>query len=427
METKELYKIYKQSAGVCIDSRHIEERQLFFAFRGENTDGHQYVDKVLETEGCYAIIDDAAFDRGDRTILVEDVLSSIQKLARYHRDQFDIPVLGITGSNGKTTTKELIAAALSPALKLHVTQGNYNNHLGVPLTLLALRERPDVMIIEMGANRLKDIEELSNIADPTHGLITNIGTAHIEGFGSQHNILIGKTELYEHIADNEGTLFINKNDSKLLSRLPENVDVRLYPMDELEIRSKSLFIEIEDKKTARSYTSALYGIYNALNIHAAMCVAEYFSVDRELALKGIAAYQPEMNRSQVMKKGKLTFIMDAYNANPSSMKLSIEHLGQSPDLVQKVLILGDMLELGEDEVEWHRSILNTIADFKWHRVILIGPLFKSADAEGIYEHFDNIEAFNTSFFDKLKKWPEATILLKGSRSMQLEKILEITD
>lgn len=418
---EDIYEIFKHCSGVCIDSRKIKDSQMFFAFKGENTDGHKYVEEVLSRDQTYAVIDDPLFQLSDRCILVDNVLETLQWLARYHRDQFDIPVFALTGSNGKTTTKELIMAVLKTAFSIHATEGNLNNHIGVPLTLLNAKMPVDIMIIEMGANKIGDIEELCQIADPDIGLITNIGTAHIEGFGSQENILIGKTELYRHIGEKSGGLLLNKLDEKLVKAAPDNTELHLYPMPGIEIRDKQLFLEIEDLERNRLYTCQLYGSYNAGNIHAALCTGAYFGVDRTQALEAISAYQPRMNRSQVEKIGSSVLILDAYNANPSSMKLSIETLGKSESADRKILVIGDMLELGKDEIEWHETIIELIKTFDWAYVALIGKLFEAADKDNLFEHFSGIDAFLETYAPKRDVFEDSTILIKASRSMQLEK------
>ena len=396
---------------------------MFFAFKGEHTDGHKYVQKVLETRDCYAVIDDTDYHTDDRTILVEDVLKCLQDLANYHRRAYTGPVLALTGSNGKTTTKELMVAALAVEMKVHSTKGNYNNHIGVPLTILEANMNDDIWIIEMGANKLGDIKELCLIAEPEFGLITNIGSAHIEGFGSQENILIGKTELYDFIEEHEGMLFVNKHDEVLLNRVPENIELKLYPDESLKIRSKGLFIEIEDLNDGKNYLSSLFGKYNTVNIQAAYGIASYFGVQRVNALKAIAAYKAEMNRSQVIQLDSLCLIMDAYNANPSSMLVSIQNFAEL-EHEKKILFLGDMKELGDDEIQMHADILEELEKHSWKRVVLVGPLFQQADKSNSYECYLSTAELIGAYENDLHQFEGSTCLFKASRSIGLEKFAE---
>ncbi len=424
---EKLYQIFLTSNGVCIDSRKADAGFIFFAFEGEHTDGHKYVEKVLQHENAYCVIDNPDYDNSERTLLVENTLECLQNLARRYRDDMDFPVLGITGSNGKTTTKELIMAVLSCTYQIHYTRGNYNNHIGVPLTILDTpREGCDILIVEMGANKIGDIEELCSIANPTHGLITNIGTAHIEGFGSQENILIGKTEMYRHLEDHDGIIFINKNDEKLLSKLPSNIELVLYPNNETEASSNGLFLELKDQNTGKVYPTSLYGEYNAINMHAAIAIGDYFDVERDQALTAISKYQAEMNRSQIVHIDKRSLILDAYNANPTSMAASIQSLERFVTERPKMLVLGDMFELGEDELMWHKHIIEQVSNSKWGKVILVGDRFDSADNDRLFEHASDIN----ELVNQLQKNPDtipsnAVILIKGSRSMQLEKVLQV--
>lgn len=421
----QLYSIYKASNGVEIDSRKIAENQLFFAFRGEHTDGHRYVEQVLKVPGCYAVIDDPEYALSSRCILVNDTLEALQKLARRHRDSFSVPVLALTGSNGKTTTKELMMAVLSIDYRIHATAGNYNNHIGVPLTLLAAPEDAEILIIEMGANRLHDIEELCAIADPDMGLITNIGTAHIGTFGSQENILTGKTELYRHIAAKGGLLFVNKYDEMLLSRLPENTPLVLYPEEEFKVENRDMYLLIQDLATSKSYQTRLTGLYNAHNIQAALSVGRHFDVDRARSLEAVAAYEPRMNRSQILDKGRTRLIMDAYNANPTSMRASIQSMIDQSDNRKKILVLGDMLELGSDELDYHRGMLEFVGAHTWDKIILVGPLFGKVLKDKSYTHFNHIDELLNHFKGKIQEFEESIVLLKASRSIRLEKFLEL--
>lgn len=425
-EIKNLYEIYKSCKSVEIDSRKIEADQLFFAFKGEHTDGHQYVRNVIQKPGCYAVVDNPEFDFGDKTIKVDSTLAALQELARYHRDQFDIPVLALTGSNGKTTTKELIVAVLEKRYKIHATKGNYNNHIGVPLTLLSAPDDIEIMIIEMGANRLGDIEELCEIADPDLGLITNIGTAHIGTFGSQENIIEGKTELYRHIASKlDGKIFINKYDQVLLDKAPENTELILYPDESIQVRENGMQLELEDKSNGNIYSSQLTGLYNGANMQTALAVGRYFEVARQESLQAVSDYKSRMNRSELRRIGNVRLLLDAYNANPTSMKASLQSFDKQAGELSRCVILGDMLELGNKEIQYHAEIIDLVRTKSFARVILIGPLFLAADPENEFEHYhtidDAIEAYknNTEVFDN------SYLLLKASRSIKLEKFVSI--
>lgn len=416
-----LFEIFKSSQGVVIDSRNIRDGQIFFAFKGEKTDGHKYVEAVLQNPNCYCVIEDAQFQMNDRAILVDKTLNALQELARKYRDSFDIPVIAITGSNGKTTTKELLMAVLQIQYKIHVTQGNFNNHIGVPLTLLSAPSDAEMLIVEMGANKLGDIDELCHIAYPTHGLITNIGTAHVEGFGSESNILKGKTELYKYLEE-EGVIFLNKRDDKLCKAVPENTELVLYPDENFEIVQENLYLKVIDHYSKKEYLTQLYGMYNALNIQAALAVAKYFDVKASNALQAIAEYKAKMNRSQIEKAGSSVLIMDAYNANPSSMKVSIANLDAYKSDKKKVVVLGDMLELGEHEVEWHKEILGLLDNSGIQSVYLVGPLFKAADINRKFEHFEDTDELLEYFKHHIHLLDASVILLKASRSMHLEKL-----
>ena len=371
MSTADLYNLYLKSSGVEIDSRLIKSDKLFFALKGERVDGHQYVESLIAKENVYAVIDNNNFYINEKTILVENVLNCLQELSTYHRQRFSIPVIAITGSNGKTTTKELVQAALSQKYKVHATKGNYNNHLGVPLTLLAAPLDTEIMIIEMGANHIGDIDELCKIAFPNYGLITNIGYAHIEGFGSFEGVIQTKTELYRFIEKNGGAVFYNGEDNVLSENLPPKIDSTKYPCKDLVIEDNGLSLKLTYKEL-EEYNSLLYGIYNATNIQAAFAIGRKFDVPASMILMAIEEYIPEMNRSQIKKIGTTTFLMDAYNANPSSMKLSIQSFGKIKTNLKKVLILGDMKELGKDEIEFHEEVLDITSTLSWHQIYIVG-------------------------------------------------------
>jgi len=425
-DIKKLYEIYKSCKSVEIDSRKIDADQLFFAFKGEHTDGHQYVKNVIERPGCYAVVEDPEFDLGDKIIKVDSTLNTLQELARYHREQFDIPVLALTGSNGKTTTKELIVAVLERRYKIHATQGNYNNHIGVPLTLLSAPDDIEIMIVEMGANRLGDIEELCEIADPDLGLITNIGTAHIGSFGSQQNIIQGKTELYRYIANKiEGKIFINKYDQVLLENAPENTELILYPDPSIQIRERGMHLELEDIRDGSIYISKLTGLYNGANMQTALAVGKYFEIERTQTLQAVADYRSRMNRSELRHIGKVRLLLDAYNANPTSMKASLESFDKQAGELPRSVILGDMLELGNQEIQYHADILDLVRQKNFSKLILIGPLFLAADPRNEFEHYLTIDEAIEAYKNNPEVFNDNYLLLKASRSIKLEKFVSI--
>ena len=419
------YPYFKDSAGVSIDSRNISSNQIFFAIKGDRFDGHDFVQNVISKGVPKVVIDNPAFEVEGKTFLVEDTLKFLQDLSRHHRRQFNVPLMALTGSNGKTTTKELLTAVLSNKYKVYSTRGNYNNHIGVPLTLLEIKEDAEFILIEMGANHVGEIDFLSRIAEPDFGLITNIGYAHIEGFGSREGILKGKTELYRWVGSVGGTLFFNPKSKFLPNALPEGTkEVIPYSSDIELVKDDKYFLTIKDAEGAL-YHSKLYGDYNFINMQAAYTVGLYFDVDPVDACKSLADYNPEMNRSQVIEKSECTLIMDAYNANPSSMELAILSLADAENIQNKVLVLGDMFELGDEEIQFHADILNVIQQYEWSAVILVGSRFERADAQNIFLHFENVDEMRSQWDSITHYFKEATILFKGSRSIGLEKLQDL--
>ncbi len=423
MDMAKLYKAFLKSNGVSIDSRSISDGQMFFAITGDRFDGHRFIDDVIEKGASLVIIHDKAYDRGDKTFLVEDTLRCLQDLAHHHRMQLDVPVIGITGSNGKTTTKELIHAVLSKKYKVHTTKGNYNNHIGVPLTLLSADIDSEMLIIEMGANHLLEIDQLCHIAAPNYGLITNVGLAHVEGFGSCENIIIGKTEMYRYIAKVNGCIFYNDEDQVLSKKLPEDTKCVPYLVSDIEFLYSNPTLAFKDTDMDEVYSTKLFGIYNQTNVEAAITLGRYFKVLDEDIFQAIESYTPNMNRSQLIRKGDITYIKDAYNANPNSMKLSIKSLmnfGTQP----KVLVLGDMMELGDDKLILHRDMLRYIANYTWKKVLLVGPIFAEANKDFDYVSYDNIGELKKDYSSLISEWADSTVLLKGSRSMKIESLIE---
>lgn len=425
----QLLDLYKKHHWLCTDSRKVMPGSIFFALRGDNFNGNLFAKAALETGASYAVIDEEDKYIDERTLLVNNVLSALQELASLYRSELKIPIIGITGTNGKTTTKELVYKALSARFNTIATPGNFNNHIGVPLTLLSIKPGTEIAVVEMGANHKGEIAALCQIARPTHGLITNIGKAHLEGFGGFEGVKKAKKELYDYLNENGGRVFVNSG-NELLMKFSENSYRILYGMAENDDVSGQpsvdtngyLHVDLE-KPIKKHITTNLAGIYNFENVMAALCVALQFRVDIEKATDAITQYQPGMNRSQVHRSEKNLLILDAYNANPSSMRVAIDNF-QKLKAENKVVILGDMFELGDDSAAEHREIINIISDLKDVKVYTAGPCFFDA-----VQDYMNIERYRST--EELKvaltenKLLNATILVKGSRGMKLETVVEV--
>jgi UDP-N-acetylmuramoyl-tripeptide--D-alanyl-D-alanine ligase len=428
MNIEKLYSVYLSNRKISTDTRQIAPGSIFLALKGDNFNANEFADQALDKGAAYVVIDDKRFKKNDdRYILVFDVLTTLQDLARHHRSQLKIPFLGLTGSNGKTTSKELVHAVLSKKFKTLATKGNLNNHIGVPLTILGIDSTVELAVIEMGANHLKEIELLCSIANPTHGFITNIGKAHIGTFGGFENIVRGKSELYQHLINNNGQVFINSQNPILTSmskRFTEKPPI-FYPAKgdfyHAELISADPMVHVRADNGDVIETKIIGG-YNFENIAAALCIGKYFGIAGEDANDAVASYEPANMRSQVMKKGTNTIILDAYNANPSSMQAAIENLAAMKSQ-GKVLILGDMFELeGEAEKE-HQAIGNLIKHFGFDHVYLCGSLFKSALHE--IPHAKYFEK-KPDLLTELKQFPitDSTILVKASRGIGLEAVVD---
>jgi len=425
---EKIYALYGKSGKVSTDSRKIEKDSLFFALKGENFNGNKYASDALKKGASFAIIDEKEYCTSERTLLVDDALTCLQELARHHRKELKIPILGITGTNGKTTTKELIANVLAQKYKVEYTRGNLNNHIGVPLTLLKMNKSTEFGVVEMGANHPGEIAFLCQIAQPNYGIITNIGKAHLEGFGSFEGVINTKSELYEFIAQNNGIAFYNR-DNKLLAELTKNLPACVsYGQSNADITGEAvqsppyIHAKVHFPKGVLYLNSKLIGNYNLENILAAACIGSFFEVDPLKIQTAIKNYQPENNRSQLIRNGELTIVMDAYNANPTSMAASINsfsHFQPGPNS----LILGDMLELGEYAAEEHQKILALIGEKDFANVFLVGNEFVKAAADTPYTSFKNVGELCT-YLEK-KSIKNGNILLKGSRGIQLEKVLEV--
>ncbi|MBP6238513.1 MAG: UDP-N-acetylmuramoyl-tripeptide--D-alanyl-D-alanine ligase [Saprospiraceae bacterium] len=419
MEIDQLYNIYKQHPEICIDSRKINEGCLFFALKGETFDGNQFASVALLSGAAYAIIDDPEKNKSDKCILVTSVLECLQELASYHRKHLNIPVLAITGSNGKTTTKELCRDVLQKKFNTKATFGNLNNHIGVPLTILGTTSAVEFLIVEMGANHLGEIDFLCKIANPTYVFITNIGKAHLEGFGGVEGIKIGKTEMYRYAAKNNGKIFLNFDDEILTTMAPPGSTIIGYSSSDLV-----KIIEVQPFLTF-SYSeiivhTKLYGSYNQPNIAFSIAAGNYFGVETKDIVMALEAYEPENNRSQITQVGTNTIIKDAYNANPSSMKLSIESFYKMHGS-NKVLVLGDMLELGEFAEFEHRQIIDLTKTLGFQNSIFVGENFMKVKDMFHGKYFKHIDEAREYF--KNKNFTQALILLKGSRGISVEKII----
>ncbi|WP_194777153.1 UDP-N-acetylmuramoyl-tripeptide--D-alanyl-D-alanine ligase [Pararhodonellum marinum] len=423
-----LYSLYLESSGICTDTRKLAKGNLFFALKGPNFNANDFAPKALELGAMGVVIDDpASFVEDDqRYFVVEDTLKSLQQLALHHRKQLNIPIIGLTGSNGKTTTKELLHEVLKCKFKTAATVGNLNNHIGVPLTLLGIGKEEEIAIIEMGANKPGDIKELCDIALPTHGLITNIGKAHLEGFGGFDGVLKTKTELYQHLIEHNGTVFINSSDpvlSPMAKRFKEPVLYSkkgdFYHCELLEANPMVRF-KIESGK---EFSTQMLGAYNFDNIATALCVGMYFGIPENEAAEAVSLYRPSNMRSQIIEKRSNLIILDAYNANPSSMEVAIRTFGEMSGKKHKMLVLGDMFELGESEVEEHQKIGEIVSEYDFDKVCFTGKLIQHA----------LVKAPRALYFPdpfSLRNWLQDSrledhlILIKGSRGMKLEGLLD---
>lgn len=435
MNTEELYKIYLQHPVITTDTRKISSGSLFFALKGENFDANAFAAQAIEAGAAYAVIDNAEVNVGGKYILVEDVLTALQDLARHHRRQLAIPVVGLTGTNGKTTTKELINAVLSEQFNTLATQGNLNNHIGVPLTILNINSSHQAAVIEMGANHVEEIALLSSISQPTHGLITNVGKAHLEGFGSLEGVKKAKGELYDYLSANNRVAFINSNNPILMEMQAArkfHVSPVFYgdAIDDLvsgEITGNAPYLSLTwtNNISGESYDvkTQLTGAYNLDNILAAISIGLIFKLSAAQINKGIENYQPKNNRSQVVQTATNTLICDYYNANPSSMAVAIDNMAKLT-AEHKAMVLGDMFEMGAEAAAEHKAILEKALATAVDRRIIIGQEFFKLKAEDIpaefYENRDDAAA-------ALQHKPilNSTILIKGSRGMALEKLLDL--
>ena len=426
---EEIFKLFYECSEVSTDTRRISKDTLFVALKGDKFDGNKYAQTAIDKGAKYAIVDDKTVANGKNIFYVNNSLKFLQKLASHHRNSFNIPVIAITGTNGKTTTKELVAAVLIKKYNVLYTEGNLNNHIGVPLTLLQMNKNHEIAIIEMGASKLGDIKELTDIAHPTHGIITNIGHAHIEGFGSHENIIKTKTELYSAIQENKGQLFYNEDDHILNSKLPNSCATNTYgTSEESNINGEIIDLSpmLNFKWKSKDYSSPavktqIIGKYNFYNMLAAICIGNYFEVDKNEINSALEEYKPSNNRSQLEKTSHNTVILDAYNANPTSVKSALENFAEiSSD--NKMFVLGDMLELGENTNKYHLEIIQLSKDLKLQGMF-VGDIYNNLAKNTDILAFGSTEKAKDFFSAALPK--NNLILLKGSRGIGLEKLMEI--
>jgi UDP-N-acetylmuramoyl-tripeptide--D-alanyl-D-alanine ligase len=427
MELNELYSLVRRCEGITTDSRSVSRGEVFFALRGPHHDGNMFAASALSAGAAAAIVDDPSLS-GEKYIHVDDVLATLSSLATYHRRKITVPVIAVTGSNGKTTTKELITGVLSMKMKTHSTAGNLNNHIGVPLTIMSAPDNAGFLVVEMGANHKGEIAALCRIAMPTHGIITNIGTAHIEGFGSFEEVRAAKSELYQWLRDSQGIAIYDEKNS-ILRQLIDEITKKGVPYScpagsELKVEAEetdSMFLKVMVDYEGRQYTftTSLFGSYNIDNIRAAMATGLFFGVPVHEIIDAVSSYSPANNRSQIIDTGRNILICDAYNANPSSMEKALASFA-ALKAEKKMVILGDMLELGSESRAGHEGVIRQLAGLEVTEIALVGPLFMTAARESRARLFRSPE--------EMRQWlmadmPEGyTILVKGSRGMMLEKI-----
>ncbi len=426
MEITQLYQLYLQYPSIQTDTRKIKQGDLFFALKGPNFNGNQFVKEALTKGAAYAIVDEPIDGSNDRIIVTTNALSTLQNLAKHHRQQFNIPFITITGSNGKTTTKELVSTVLASHFTTYTTQGNLNNHIGVPLTILSIPLNAQMAVIEMGANHQKEIESYCTYTLPTHGIITNCGKAHLEGFGGEEGIKKGKGELYDYLKKNNGTAFVYW-DYDYLQTMSIGIPniIKYGTIDGIvtgKVHSNNPFLAVSiNKETPLStiYTQ-LVGDYNLPNILCAVTIGKYFKVPDEKIKTAIENYIPSNSRSQLLEKGNNKIILDAYNANPTSMKAAIENFAAIVTDKKKIIFIGAMMEMGEQSIQEHEQIIALLQQFKWEQVILVGGDFKRVQHPFLYMN-NSIEA--KAYYSE-QKFENSFCLIKGSRSIQMEKILD---
>lgn len=416
MEIAQLYNLYKQHYLVDTDTRNIRKNTMFFALKGDNFNGNSFAEEALKSGANYAIVDEEVYQTQDAIILVPNVLETLQQLANYHRKQIKATIIGLTGSNGKTTTKELIFAVLSKKYKTIATKGNLNNHIGVPLTLLSMPIDTEMGIVEMGANHQKEIEFLCSICEPDFGYITNFGKAHLEGFGGVEGVIKGKSELYQFLEQKNRIAFINPEDKIQVDKTKNIKTIPFLPS--IALKEANPFVQLSyDNLTINSN---LIGTYNYTNIAIAITIGNYFKVEDDVIKEAIEGYESTNNRSQIINQNSNVIILDAYNANPSSMKVALENF-HALKADHKIVILGDMFELGDASLEEHQQIVNVATQMNFNGYYFVGEHFyQTKENENLFKTFDD---FKNDFENKIPS--NSSILIKGSRGMRLERVVEL--
>ena len=424
MTISSLYNIFLQYPSVETDTRKIKQNDIFFALKGPNFNGNAFAKNALEMGAAYCVCDEKTDYENDKIIYVDDVLTTLKALAKYHREQFTIPFIAITGSNGKTTTKELVHTVLCKKYNCYTTKGNLNNHIGIPLTILSVKKDAEMAVIEMGANHQKEIEEYCTYTLPTHGLIGNCGKAHLEGFGGIEGVKKGKGELYDYFKKTNGTIFIN-TDYDYLNEMSIDIANQIsYGTHNAtytgEVLHDEHFLEVKitNPATVGNIKTHLAGNYNLPNILSAVCIGKHFGIADEDIKAALEAYIPSNSRSQIMQHSSNTILLDAYNANPSSMKVAIENFA-AMDGKNKIVILGGMMELGNESLQEHQGIVDLLLKYNWNKIVLTGRDYKNLPESII--HFTTSD--ETAVWFKQANITNSFILVKGSRGMAMEKIL----
>lgn len=424
MNTEKLYAHYLKNQSVQTDSRKVQPGDIFFAIKGPNYNANSFAKDAVDAGASLAVIDDVNYE-GEKTLLVDDALKQLQDLALHHRKTFKIPFIAITGSNGKTTTRELVTAVLSGSYKTYSTERNLNNHIGIPLTILNIKKDAEIAVIEMGANHLGEIKSYCEYTLPTHGLISNCGKAHLEGFGSLEGVRKGKGELFDFLRENKGIAFVMEEYEYLLE-MSKGISKIIYYGGKSDVTGSIIrnepFLQAKIKTGTKEFTvnSNLVGGYNLPNILAAVCVGKYFGVSADIIKSTLEAYQPTNSRSQLLKiKNNNQVILDAYNANPSSMKTAIENFA-GMEAENKILLIGAMAELGPESIQEHEKIVELIGEYKWKEVVLVGGDFLKINHP--YRQFENSD--QAADWLKAQNFESYFMLIKGSRSIAMEKVIE---
>lgn len=426
MKIEKLHQLFLKSKGVSTDTRSLTPATLFFALKGDNFNANNFAQNALDSGVNYCIIDEVQTPMNERFILVDDVLKTLQKLAHFHRKFLDIPIVALTGSNGKTTTKELINSVVRQQFNTHATEGNYNNHIGVPLTLLQMHKNTEIGIVEMGANHAGEIAQLCKIAAPNYGYITNFGKAHLEGFGGVKGVIKAKSELYDYLKKNKGTIFLNSDDKKQVKQVGSYQNIITFSKSDASHfniiqEHETPFLSI--KTDGVLMQTQLLGRYNFTNIAAAISIGLYFNLELDLIKKGIESYVPKNNRSQIIKQNSNTIIMDAYNANPTSVEAALQNF-KIMEGEKKVVILGDMFELGSESSSEHQAIISMVKNLDFPTAYFVGTHFFEYQNEFPFAlFFETLEGIKKHIQDMPIK--DAFVLVKGSRGMAMEQLTKV--